>query len=175
MSHKKAQKAHKRKPISFVPFVPFCGYSLMSRRGRRSLLDLLPKLHNPQPGVDVVEVDQSAVRLRAPGERQVRTEAVRIAGIDARDLATLSIKITTQLTRHIDDATAATVIPEVHHIILDPYVMRAAFRHRILRHLARIVDVGNIDHMNDTAHGDALIRSNVEEDRKSTRLNSSHI
>src|ERR1041385_4408163 len=127
----KGTKGTQKKTNFFCAFCAFLWLFLMSRRGRRSLLDLLPKLHNPQPGVDVVEVDQSVVRLRAPGERQVRTEAVRIAGIDARDLATLSIKITTQLTSHIDDAPAATVISEVHHIILDPHVVRAAFRHRI--------------------------------------------
>src|ERR1041385_5605272 len=139
----KGTKGTQKKTNFFCAFCAFLWLFLMSRRGRRSLLDLLPKLHNPQPGVDVVEVDQPVVRLRAPGEREVRTEAVRIARPHACNLTTLSIKITAQLTRDIDDAPATAVIPDVHHIVFDPHVMRAAFGHRILRHLARVVDVGN--------------------------------
>src|SRR5215213_534057 len=140
--------------------------TLLPWGGGGAFVDLFPELHDPQSRVDVVEIDQAIVRLRAPRERQVRTEALGIAGPDARDLAALPVKIAAQLARHIDDTPAAAVVTEVHHLVLDPHIVRAAFGHRILRDFMRIVDVRNVDHMNYTAHGNALRRLDVEHCRK---------
>src|SRR6266516_6791726 len=70
---------------------------LLTRRGRRSPLPSLAKLHDPEAGVNVVEVDQPVLRLRAPAERQVRTIALCVSGPDATDFASLPIQVPAQL------------------------------------------------------------------------------
>src|SRR5262245_59783522 len=49
-------------------------------RGRRAFLLRLAELHNPDAGVEVIEKDVIAELPGAPGEGQVRTEALRVAG-----------------------------------------------------------------------------------------------
>src|SRR5262245_43150894 len=52
----------------------------IARRGRRAFLRRLAELHYPDAGVDVIEKDVIAELSSAPGERQVRTEPLRVAG-----------------------------------------------------------------------------------------------
>src|SRR5262245_24854204 len=49
-------------------------------RGRRAFMRRLAELHNPDTGVDVIEKDVIAELSGAPGERQVWTEPLRVAG-----------------------------------------------------------------------------------------------
>src|SRR6266496_1678652 len=112
----------------------------LSRRGRRTFLDLIAKLHNPQSRVDVVEINQAVVRLRAPGERKIRAIAFDVAGPNSANLAALAIEVAAQFAGDIDDATAATVVAHVHDSIFDPHVVRAAFRHGILGDFLRMIN-----------------------------------
>src|SRR5207245_1712278 len=66
-----------------------CSCFLLPRCGRRSFLLSLAKLHNPQAGVNVVEINQPVLRLRAPAEWQVRTIAFCVSGPEATDFASL--------------------------------------------------------------------------------------
>src|SRR5436305_11885510 len=86
----------------------------LSRCGSRTFLDLISELHDPKPRVDVVEIDQSIVRLRAPGEWQIRAVAFDVAGPNAANLAALSIQVAAQFAGDIDDAAAAAVVTHVH-------------------------------------------------------------
>jgi len=54
-----------------APAVCSCRLLLLlpSRRGRRSFLDQLAELHDPDATVDVVKVDQAVMWLCTPGER----------------------------------------------------------------------------------------------------------
>src|SRR5688572_18041300 len=81
----------------------------------------------PDSSVDVVEVDQPIVRLRSPGERNVRPESFRVSRPQASHLASLPVEISAQFSRHIDDARAAAVVADVHHVVLDPHVVGALF------------------------------------------------
>src|SRR6185369_8153043 len=105
-------------------------------------------------------------RLRAPRERQVWAETVSIAGIDARNLSSLPVKVAAQLSRYINHAPATAVVTHVHQIVFDPHVVRAAFRHRILRDFPRIVDVRDVHHVDHTAHRNAFRRSDIEYSRE---------
>ena len=104
--------------------------------------------------------------LGAPGEWQIGAKAFGVAGPEAANLATLPVKIAAQFTRHIDDAPTAVVVAHVHDVAVDPHVMRAGFRHRILRHLAWVIDVRDVHHVHDAAHRDALAVVDVKNLRK---------
>src|SRR6186713_2086688 len=68
----------------------------LPRRRSRAFLNLLAELHYPQPGVDIVEVDQPIVRLRAPSQWQIRSKALRIARPNSSKLTTLPVEITSK-------------------------------------------------------------------------------
>ena len=40
--------------------------------------------------------------------------------------------------------------------------MRAGFRHRILGHFARMIDVGHVNHVHDATDGNALATNDVK-------------
>ena len=77
----------------------------LSRRGRRSFFDLVAEFNNPKSRVDVVEINQTIVRLCAPHERQIWTVRIRIATPQSSDFPALAIEIITQLARDVDDAS----------------------------------------------------------------------
>src|SRR4051794_13499368 len=91
------------------------------RRRLRSLVVLQPG--DPDARVDVVEVDQPVVRLRAPGERLVWPVPIRIPRPEPRDLAALPIEIAAQLPRGVEHARAGAVITHVEDVVLDPHVV----------------------------------------------------
>src|ERR1700720_1905891 len=72
-------------------------FFLLPRCGRRSFFLSLAQLHDPQAGVNVVEIDQPVLRLRAPTEGQVGAIALRVSGPEATDFASLPIQIAAQL------------------------------------------------------------------------------
>src|ERR1043166_5127543 len=76
------------------------------RRGSRALLRWTTNLHDPQSTMHIVKVDQSVVRLRAPGERKIRTIPRRIAVPKPAILGSRPVKIAAQFARDIDDASA---------------------------------------------------------------------
>lgn len=104
----------------------------LSRHRRRTFLDLISELHNPEARVNVIEIDQAIVWLRASGERKIRAVTFDVAGPDSANLAALSIQVAAQFAGDVDDATAAAVVTHVPDSIVDPHVVRAAFGHGTL-------------------------------------------
>src|SRR5262245_14685735 len=71
-----------------TPHSPFpTPHFLLTRRSRRAFLLRLAEFHNPDSRIDVIEKDVIAELARSPGEGHVRTEAVRVAGPQSRNLA----------------------------------------------------------------------------------------
>src|SRR5215204_251582 len=99
------------------------------RRRRRAFLLRPAELHDPDPGVDVVEEDQTFVLPRPPGEGKVWAEAVRRSGPDAGDLAPLPVEVAAQLARDVEHPPAAPVVAHDQHVVLDPDVVCPALGH----------------------------------------------
>src|SRR5262245_8031875 len=100
---------------------------LLPRRSRRTFLPRLAEFHDPDPRIDVVEKDVVAELASAPGEGHVRSEALRVACPQPRDLAPLGVKVSAQLARYIQRAPAAAVIAHHQNVVFDPDVVRSTF------------------------------------------------
>src|ERR1700676_815562 len=125
--------------------------------------------------MNVVEIDQTVEQwtiarnrawLPSPRERQIRTKTFCIAGPEAGDFPSLAIKIAAEFSGNIKHARATAVVALVEHIARRPEVVRAAFRHFILRYFPRMFDVGNIHHMADGTHRNAIPILKLENGRK---------
>src|SRR5262245_4081005 len=98
------------------------------------LLVILPidEFRHPKPGIDDVEIYSAFVWLGAPRERRIGPEAFQIAGPKATDFASLTIQVSTKLTRNVQRAGSAAVITDVHDVILDPHVVGPLFGNFVL-------------------------------------------
>src|SRR5271166_5130597 len=130
-------------------------------RARRAFELRLAQFRDPQSRVDVIEVHQAIkqgtvtrnrTRLSSPGEWQVGAEALGVPGPEAGNFAALAIEITTQFSGNIEHARAATVVAFVEHVVRRPEIMRAAFRHFVLRDFARMFDIGHVHDVADGPH-----------------------
>src|SRR5688572_16070332 len=106
------------------------------------------------------------MRLGAPREREVRAKSIRMPGPEMRNLTTLAIQLSTELTRDIKHTTASVVVAHVKQIILDPHVVRAGFGDGILCHLSRIHDVRYIHDVHDAANRRARVLVAYVKDRR---------
>src|SRR5947209_4971561 len=119
--------------------------ALANRRGTGRAFKLrLTEFGDPQARVNVVEIDQAVEQravaghragLPSPGEWQIRTESLSVSRPEAGNFAPLAIEIAAQLAGNIEHPGAAAVVALIEHVVGGPEVVRAAFRHFILRHL----------------------------------------
>ena len=77
-------------------------------------------------------------------------------------LASLPVEISAQFSRHVDGASAAAVVADVHHVVLDPHVVGAFFGYVVFGNLARIENVGHVDDVHDPLGGDPCFVGQVE-------------
>lgn len=49
------------------------------------------------------------------------------------------------------------------HVVFDPNVVCTTFGHRVLGDFARMIDVADVQHVADAAHGKAFVRGDVKE------------
>src|SRR5262245_22735147 len=131
-------------------------------RGRRAFLLRLTELHNPDAGVDIIEKDVIAELSSAPGERKVRTEPLRVAGPQTRDLSALPVEVAAQFARNVEDTAATTVITHHQNVIFHAHIMRAAFRYGVFGDLTRVGDVRNVNHVEHATRGNTPFVVNVE-------------
>src|SRR3970282_662964 len=74
----------------------------------------------------------------------------------------LAVKVAAQFTGHIDGTCSATVVTDVHDVVLNPHVVSAGFRHVIFGNLARIEYVGNIDDVDDPFGWNSFLAREIE-------------
>jgi len=88
--------------------------------------------------VDVIEVNQTIVRLRAPSNGRLWTKA---CGSPAQTRPTSRLAGTglRAVRPNIYNAPAAVIVAHVHHVVIDPHVVRTSFRHRVLRNFVRVL------------------------------------
>ncbi len=81
---------------------------------------------------------------------------LRVSSPEAGNFAALAVEVAAQFAGNIEHAGAAAVVALIEHVVGGPEIVRAAFRHFILRHFPRMLDVGNIHDVADGAHRDAV-------------------
>ena len=77
------------------------------------------------------------VGLGAPDLRGVREEALRVERQEPGDLPALAVEVPEEFPGDIHHAQAAVVERHIHHIVLDPDVVAAGFRHLVAADQAR--------------------------------------
>src|SRR5256886_6995247 len=104
-------------------------------------------LHDPEAGVDIRDVHQAARVDRAPGVRAVGYESGRVAGVHVGVLPALGEQVAFQLARDVEHPEAPLIVPQVQRVAGDPHVVTAAILRLEPRHLPRVGEIGDIDHV----------------------------
>ena len=68
---------------------------------------VLAEASDPEPAVNVVNIDEAFVGEGAPGKRKIRTIGPRVAGPEMSYFPALIVKFSAQFTGNIDDAATA--------------------------------------------------------------------
>src|SRR2546425_1067380 len=104
-------------------------------------------LHYPEAGVDVRDVHQPARVDRAPGVRPVGYESGCVAGVHVGVFPALGEQVAFQLARDVEHSEAPLIVSHVQRVAGDPDVVAAAILRLEPRHLVRVGEIGDVDHV----------------------------